>query len=96
MLCFIQEKTEKKLSIILYVYMWAFIFANGNVGWMIQIWQKMVSSMGVSSHMEEWLGLVVRYLQHVFYIVLTFKMCKCFTCSKITVNKKDKRANSKI
>lgn len=37
MLCFIQEKTEKKLSIILYVYMWAFIFANGKVGWMIQI-----------------------------------------------------------
>ena len=34
------RKNRKKLSIILYVYMWAFIFAKGNAGWMIQILTK--------------------------------------------------------
>lgn len=40
MLCFIQEKKPEKKSIILYVYMWTFIFAKGNVGWIIQILTK--------------------------------------------------------
>ena len=34
-----RKKTRKK-SIILYVYMWTFIFAKGNVGWIIQILTK--------------------------------------------------------
>lgn len=94
---FYTRKNRKKVSIILYVYTRAFIFAKGNIGWIIQILTKNGSIYGrKQSH-----GRMTRDFSdisqaYVFYIVLTFKICKCFTCSKITVNKKDKRANSKI
>lgn len=39
--------------------------------------------MGVSSHMEEGLGIVVRYLHHMFcYVVLTFKNMQMFSMLK--------------
>lgn len=96
MLCFIQEKNRKK-SMILYVYMWAFIFAKGNVGWIIQILTKNGFIYGSKqSHGRMTRDCSEISSAYVFNIVLTFKMCKCFTCSKITVNKKDERANSKI
>lgn len=37
---FYTRKKQKKKSMILYVYMWAFIFAKGNIGWIIQILTK--------------------------------------------------------
>lgn len=75
----------------------ALICARRNIGHIIQILIKNCFIYGSEeSHRGRARDCSVISPVCVFYIVLTFRICKCFTCSKITVNKKDKRASSKI